>query len=422
MEDMGIFKAYDIRGLYPQELNEEIAGDIGKAIGSMAGKKTIYVGNDTRVGTYKIKDSFISGLLSTGARVIDVGMVPIAVPALASFDKKTYGVCITASHNPPQYTGILPFYMGKSVRPRKVKEIYESKSFLAGKGTLKKGDYQTKYLLRITKGMKDLKFKVGVDAMGGSGTFASKLALNIVGAEPKLLRPSISMDFFGMTPEPSKENMKELSKFVLENHLDLGVQLDGDADRLDFMDESGNFIDPVVSALMFIKYMKIKEAVINVSCPSIFKRFTNVKFVPVGRPNIEGAKFGFETSSHYYFGDYFPASDALLPMVLMLKVMKTSGKKMSELVKEMPKVYYEIVPIRMKDSDEINRAMISAEKEMERYGKVDRMDGAKVYFDNGSILVRKSETEPLIRVFYEGVDEESFLKMKELAYKIMPWK
>ncbi|MEM3846077.1 MAG: hypothetical protein QXU98_10295, partial [Candidatus Parvarchaeota archaeon] len=355
-------------------------------------------------------------------KVLDLGMVPIAVPAFASFKEKTYGVCLTASHNPPKYTGILTFDNGKSLDPERIKSIYSSKSFLSGEGTIKKQDYQSKYLLRITKGINGVNFKVGIDAMGGAGTFASKLAVKLIGAEPKMLHPNISMDFFGKTPEPSKENISELSSFVEENHLDMGMQLDGDADRVIFTDEHGNFIDPVISALIFVRYLHIEEAVINVMSPSIFKRFTKVKFVAVGRNRLEGVEFGFETSSHFYFGKYFPASDGILTSILMLNILKKSGKTMSELAKEFPRPYYKLEAVKMRSSEEMDAALKEAEKRMSVYGRIDRTDGAKVYFDDGSICVRKSETEPLIRVFYEGVDESSFMKMGEIAYKIMPWK
>ena len=168
---MDIFREYDIRGIYPKEIDEKKAKKIGLAVAVVAKREKIFLSYDNRVGSLKIKDSFINGLLDGGVVVYNSGLYPITVSAFASFIEKSYGVCVTASHNPAEYTGILMFKdgTGMSVTPDKIKSKMSEKPAKT-RGHVVDYDYSGRYIDYISKGVGKLNLKIGIDSMGGSTT------------------------------------------------------------------------------------------------------------------------------------------------------------------------------------------------------------------------------------------------------------
>jgi phosphomannomutase len=422
---MEIFKEYDIRGLYPQEINEENAYRISRAIITSLKDKKIFLGYDNRKGSLAIKDFVKKGLIESGGEVIDVGLGPIMIPVFASFLEKTSGLCITASHNPAEYTGLLPYYDGITVVPEKIKRVYNSGKFAEGIGSIKEEDYYEKYIKYITKGIKKMKLKVGIDSMGGSTTSIAPDIFERIGCKAELLHKKPDSNFYGKTPEPVKTNAIELEKMVKKKALDFGIQLDADGDRVAFINEKGVFIDPMTIAMIFIKYLKLKNVVATVSCSSHLEEFANITYSKVGRPNIEKIlargkfDFGVETASHYYFARYFPFSDGLLGAVLMANILNKTSKKISELAKEFPEIYFESKSIPFKNETERTEKLKKMEEKAVKYGNVQRIDGVKVINEGGFILFRKSNTEPLLRIYYEGKNKESFKKIKKLVETII---
>ncbi len=420
---MGIFKEYDIRGIYPNDINEDVAYNIGKSIGKYIEDKTVFVNHDTRKGSLMIKNSIIDGLKESGVNVIDLGLGPVMIPAFASFKEKKYGISITASHNPPEYTGVLLFKDGFSLSPKEVENIFNNRKFSEGLGSYNKSDYSRDYVDYILKGIDKMDIKVAIDTMGGATTEIVKEIFK--GATFDMLNNSFSQDFFGKTPEPSEKNAQELIGLVKSGDFDFGVQFDGDGDRAIFIDENGNFVDTMIIALIFIKYFNFKRVVANVSCSSILEKYANVIYTPVGRPFIEkglidnNADFGVETSSHFYFGNYYPFSDGLLAAVLMSKLLFNTKKKLSQMVKEFPRVYLRSFSIRFDDEISRDSFMDKVKSQLMSLGSLNMLDGFKVMIKDGFILVRKSNTEPIIRVVYEGKDEQSLERIKQITDKFI---
>ncbi len=422
---MEIFKEYDIRGLYPQEIDEEKAYKISRAIATSLKGKKIFLGYDNRIGSLAIKDYVKKGLVESGKEVVDLGLGPIMIPVFASFIEKTNGLCITASHNPAKYTGLLPYNKGVTVTPEKIKKVYDKNKFTEKIGNLVEEDYYEKYISYITKGIGKLNLNIGIDSMGGSTTSIAADIFERLNCKVKLLHAKPDSNFYGKTPEPIKENAGELENMVKKEKLDLGMQFDADGDRVAFVDENGRFVDPMVITMIFIRYLKLKKVVATVACSSHLEEFAQITYSKVGRPNIEknlvNKKFdlGVETASHYYFARYFPFSDGLLGGVLLASILNKSKKKLSQLVNEFPKVYFDSISLPFENESKRTTKMKEIEKEAVKYGKIERIDGIKVINDNGFMLFRKSNTEPILRVYYEGKDEESYKRIKDIVNSII---
>ncbi len=421
---MEIFKKYDIRGLYPSEINEENAFRIGRAIATLLKKKNIFLNYDNRLGSIRIKDNFTSGLIHSGATVYELGMGPVTVSAFASIREDACGICISASHNPMEYTGILTYINGVTLTPEPIKAVYLEKKFSENFGKMIPFGYDDKYVDYITKGEK-MKVKVGVDSMGGSTTFIAPYIFNKVGAKVSMLRSSPSSDFYGRVPEPSPENCKDLGRLVKKDGLNFGLQLDADGDRGMIVDDKGRALDPMITSLILIKYLKFKNIVATIACSSLLEDYAKVKYVKTGRPNVEDEMktkkydFGVETASHFYFGKYYPFSDGILLGLLVGRVIAITGKKLSELVKEFPKIYYGNLSLAFSSQDKIKRKMGEIEKNLKGYKNKIEMDGVKILLENGFMLFRPSNTEPLVRVYYEGRGPAEFKKIHALVNRII---
>ncbi|MCL5009718.1 MAG: hypothetical protein M1433_01930 [Candidatus Parvarchaeota archaeon] len=422
---MDIFKSYDIRGLYPQEINEDKAFRIGQSIGTFIKNKPIFVNYDNRKGSVEIKQNFIAGLLKVGATVYELGMGPVTVSAFASFVEDAYGVCISASHNPKEYTGILMYKKGVTVTPEPIKAVYTSEKFRDKRGKPIPFGYDGKYIDYITREMGKLDIRVGIDSMGGSTTYIAPFVFGRVGAKVNSLRTSTSQDFYGKVPEPLAENARELCELVRKEKLDFGLQLDADGDRCLIVDDSGKALDPMVTAMVLIKHLKLNRTAATIACSSRLEAYTDVKYTKTGRPNVEAKMktgkydFGVETASHFYFGAYYPFSDGILTGLLIASIIKKTGRKLSELVEEFPQIYYKNISLKFDSAEKIKHKMASIKKNLKQYKNQIKLDGVKVPLHDGFMLFRPSNTEPLIRVYYEGMTESALKRIGRLVNTVI---
>ena len=422
---MDIFKSYDIRGLYPKELNEENAHRIGRAVGTLIKNRPVFVNYDNRIGSIAIKRSFTSGLLMSGATVYELGLGPVTVSAFASFSEKAYGVCISASHNPKEYTGILTYKDGVTVTPDPIRKIYHSGRFASKYGKPIPFGYDDKYVDYITNGIKNLGVKVGIDSMGGATTYIAPFVFNRAGARVNSLRTEPSPDFYGKTPEPLKENSTGLRRLVKKSGLDFGLQLDADGDRCLIVDDAGTPLDPMTTAMVLIKYLKLKRTAATIACSGRLEEYTKVDYTKTGRPNVEVElnkgkyDFGVETAAHFYFGKYYPFSDGILTGLLMASIIKNTGRKLSQIVKEFPKIYYMNLSIKFDSAEKINKKMNTITGRLKQYKNQIKTDGIKVPLNDGFMLFRPSNTEPLIRVYYEGNDGKALKRIGRIVDSVI---
>lgn len=445
-----VFKAYDVRGTYPDPLNEKMAWRIGFGVGRLlleeaeaAGERTpmmknLVVGHDMRTSSPSLREALCQGMVDSGANVIQVGLVdtPFVYFAVNHLDCAG-GVMVTASHNPPNYNGF-------KVSRRKAKPMGEANGLAevrkyaatvdeskkgTGTANLEERDLWEPYLEHVhafldTQGVP---LKVVIDASNGmAGTMAPKVlgrrGKGVEGLDVVELNFDNSKGEFVHEPNPLvAANLAQLQEKVVAEGADLGICFDGDADRCVAVDEKGRIIgcdhltallakgflaenqgSPIIYDLRSSK--ALEEGVKAAGGKPVRSRVGHVFMKEaVAR---EGACFGGELSGHFYFADNFNADSGAIAMCVLLSTVAKSGKPLSEL----------IAPIaRYKQSGEINfecedkDAAIEelAEAYMER-GILDELDGITVdcFEDEGWWCnVRKSNTEPLLRLNLEARDQ-----------------
>jgi len=441
--DPVIFKAYDIRGIYPTQLNEETAYLVGKALAEYLKPKNIAVGRDMRLSSPALFESLTGGILEAGADVINIGLCSTdeLYFAVGKFGYDA-GVMITASHNPKEYNGFkicrkeaVPLSGDSGLK--EIQQIIASEKFSTSKkkGNLIQKDVTDDYIRHILSFV-DVKkinpFKIVVDAGNGmSGLLVPKLFEKLPGQLiPMFFELDGSFPNHPASPiEP--ENLKFLQEKVLQEKAFLGAAFDGDADRVFFVDEKANMLGgDIVTALVaksLLKKEKGATILYNIICsrtvPCVIQESGGKAIkTRVGHALIKplmkqyNAVFGGEHSGHFYYRDNFYADSALITLVVFLELLSEENKKASELVKEIDR-YFRSGEINSQVEDISNKL-----KEIEKIysnGKIDHLDGLTVEFDNWWFNVRPSNTEPLLRLNVEAESPELLQqKTQELLAQI----
>lgn len=425
---MSIFKAYDIRGVYGDDLNDGIMRDLGKALGTfLGGDKNVCVGYDTRKSSKKLFEAFSLGLTSTGCNVVSLGLVTNPMLYFYAWKNKMFGALITASHNPKQWNGL------KLVRPngvsfideiKKMEEIYDSDIFIKGNGKITAADAVKDYEEFLRKNIGINRKKVVVECFGAAGIMALPI-LKRLGLEVISLHDRPDGDFFGFErPEPKGENLDNLKKVVSREKADFGVAFDGDADRSVFIDDKG--IETNVSSVIavFAEYILKKKKgsiLLTADCASEIETIVRnlggkTIWWRVGHGFIEEkclkekALLGGEQSSHLYFNEFYPFSDGALATIYLAKILTESKKTFSEMTNKIKIHPIEKIYINV-GNDENKLRIIEAIKK--RYPKaLDIMDGIKFKLNDIEwVLIRMSQTNPEINLCVEAKDEK---RMKDL--------
>jgi len=433
--DPSIFKAYDIRGIYPIQLNEETAYLMGKALVEYLKPKNIAVGRDMRLSSPAIFENLTKGILETGSNVVDIGLCSTdeLYFAVGKFGFEG-GVMITASHNPKEYNGFkicqkeaVPLSGDSGLK--EIRQIIASGRFSTSKkkGDLIQKDVTDDYLRHILSfvDIKKIKpFKIVVDAGNGmAGLLIPKLFAHL----PCQLIPMF-FELDGSFPnhpaspiEP--ENLKFLQEKVIQEKAFLGAAFDGDADRVFFVDEKAQMLGgDIITALVaksLLKKEKGATILYNIICSRTVPRVIQenggkaIK-TRVGHALIKplmkqyNAVFGGEHSGHFYYRDNFYADSALITLVVFLELLSEENKRVSELVKEIDR-YFRSGEINSQVED-IPKKLKEIEKIYSK-GKIDHLDGLTVEFDNWWFNVRPSNTEPLLRLNVEA-DSPELLQQK----------
>lgn len=441
--DQKIFKAYDIRGTYPDQLNEEIAYKVGRALVEYLNPKTVVLGRDMRLSSPKLYEGLTRGIVESGCDVIDIGLVSTDCLyfAVGKFGYDA-GVMITASHNPPEYNG---FKMCKreavplsgEVGIDQMKILILNDDFAPPKklGTIKKHDVEQAYvqhLLSFVDKDKIKPFKIVIDAGNG-------MAGNII---PKLfshLRCDLIPMFFeldGSFPhhlaspiEP--ENIAPLREKVLAEKADLGVAFDGDADRMFLVDEKAQPLGGDMITAMVAKNLLKKEKgatiLYNLICskavPQIIEgsggrairtRVGHALIKPLMKKH--NAVFGGEHSGHFYFRNNWFADSGLIALLVCLELISEEDKLLSALIRSIDP-YFRTGEINSR-VDDIPKKLKEIEKHYS-FGKIDRLDGITADFGDWWFNVRPSNTEPLLRLNIEADTKEKLEKKKQELLKLI---
>ena len=429
------FHDYDIRGIYPSEINEEFYYHLGKALALYFKKGPIAVGYDARNSSPSLFKNLIQGITDYGVNVVDLGMISTEIHNFASgkYDFKA-NIIVSASHNPPEYNGAKILQQGvKALHGSwglpEIKEFMNQETPKAAKpGKVSKQDIFEDWLnhaLSFIDQKKLKNLKVVVDAgngMGGPSWLAIKerLPIEIV---PLYLNPD--GNFPNHIADPLKdENTKDLIEKVKEVKADLGIALDGDADRIFFIDETGRKVAGTITTAIFCDYLLQKQKgyyLYNAICGRIVKE-TIVKNggkpvrTRVGHSFIKAkmqelsAIFCGEHSGHFFFGSNYGAESSLIAGLIMLEAVSVSHQSMSSLVAK-----FDSYP----NSGEINFKVDSVSKVQQAIKdyyqtlaeSIDEIDGVSVWFKDYWFNVRGSKTEPLLRLNLEA-DNQALLQDK----------
>ena len=442
MEKLNCFKAYDIRGKVPSELNPDLAYKIGRAFAKYTGAKKVIVGYDVRQSSVDICNALMNGLTDSGSDVVNIGlcgteMIYFSTPYLNADG----GIMITASHNPPEYNGM------KFVKRDSVPVGYDSGLNLieemiikndlgtvaSSKGKIEELDVMDSFIDNLSKfyDPKKIKpFKVVVNAGNGCAGLAvdaieSRLPIKMI----KLFNEPDSQFPNGVPNPLLVENRKPTIDGVLKNNADLGVAWDGDYDRCFFFDEKGNFIEGYyIVGLLAKSILKNFPGERIVHDPRLIWNTLDVvehsKGVAVqsksGHAFIKqkmrevNSIYGGEMSAHHYFRDNAYSDSGMIPFLLIMQLMSEEDKTLSDLVEEMIANY----PC----SGEINSTIddpAAKIKEIEKLytgGKVDTTDGLSVEYNDWRFNLRMSNTEPIIRLNVESKGDVLLMeeKTKEL--------
>jgi phosphomannomutase len=429
--DPKIFKAYDIRGVYPTEINEEAAYKIAQAYAKFIQPRTVALGRDVRISGPKLKQAVMQGLVDHGVNVVDVGVVSTDMMYFATvFYGYDGGLTVTASHNPREFNG-LKLVRAKSAPISGDTGIMEIRDLvLAGysyrapeKGTVTHKDILDDYIEKVLSVVDTKKIKpVKVVANINFGYTAAVL---------KKLRAKLPIEFVFLNEEPNGEfpkgrpdplvpdNRQETMDLVRREKADLGVAWDADADRCYFFDETGRFLSgyftsAILSGYFLKKYpgakvvidMKqnwaIKDAVARSGGIALPNRTGHSLFKE--RMIKEDAVFGGEVSGHFYFKDYFYLDNGMIPFLAILDILSSSNKKLSEIYQPLFDKYFAI--------EETNRVVQDVPKVLatlkQKYadGELSEIDGVSVDYPDWRFNVRSSNTEPLVRLNLEAKTPE----------------
>jgi phosphomannomutase len=436
----GIFKAYDIRGTYPDQLNEEDAWKIGCATArflrsllrgyqrGQAASQSLCVGRDMRTHSEAIAKALIEGMNSTGANVIDIGMIDTPQMYFAINHLGTCGgVQVTASHNPAKYNGFK--ISGLDAKPigadtglKDIEHIATALLHTKGKatGSVESHDLTAEYKKHVLKFLRPnvKKMKIAVDASNG---MAGKMVPAIFGKLPVKI---IEINFehtgkFKHEPNPLIEsNLAELKATVKKNKCDFGVCFDGDADRLMMVDEKGDTIGCDLMTALMVPYFLEKEpksTVVydlrssRVVVEEIIKHGGTPRRERVGHAYMKKALrdshsvFGGELSGHFYYRDNFYADSGMITLVHVINIVSKADLPISELISPLRRYH---------SSGEMNFTVENKQAKMDdlakRYsdGQIDHLDGVTIGYKDWWFNCRPSNTEPLLRLNVEAKSKE----------------
>ena len=434
-----IFREYDIRGVYPIDIDVDVAYTIGKAYGTYIkryNENMCLVGHDNRISSPSLNNALTEGILSTGVDVIDLGLVTTPMLYYGRILKKiNAGIMVTASHNPKDDNGFK--FSFNEVGNAKGNEIFEFRDFVLnnsfdeGSGTLYRYNIIPEYydLIKNNLNFGNRRLKAVVDCGNGTTSLFARELYSMFPIDLVMLYDESDGNFPNHHPDPIvEENLKDLKKKVLEEKADIGISFDGDGDRAGFVDEKGNIVTSdeyaVIVLRELLKNSSNKDALYDIKCSSIVKDEI-LKLGGIPHENRTGASymmdtvmkenilFGVEYSGHIYFNnDFPPITSGLYAGLKILEILSHKNNSISELLNNINK-YYSTAEAKFRFSDEIKHKVVEKVKEysLSKGYTISDIDGIKAYVDNGWALVRCSNTGPNVTTRFEAKTES---RLKEI--------
>ena len=431
MLDPKVFKAYDVRGIYPTELDEDGARAIGRAYVEHFEPERIAVGRDMRVSSPSMAAAVMEGAASAGATVLDLGLVGTEMVYFAVGELELDGgIMVTASHNPKEYTGMKIVRSGAlpvggesgllELRDRATHPAPES----SRDGSIEPYDIWPAYVGRVLSFVDVAAIRpltVVIDAANGmAGVMLPQILERLpVDARTYFFEPDGT--FPNHEPNPLlPENREFIVAKTLEERADVGIAFDGDADRCFFVDDTGDFVPgDFVTALLAESILErepggriIYDVRASWAVPDTIERAGGVPLINrVGHAYIkhrmrkERAVFGGEVSGHYYFRDFTQADSGVVPFLLMLELISKRGQKLSELLAPYRERYFLTGELNTPVAD-VGAKLQELEERFGPEGQISHLDGLSVESADWHFNVRPSNTEPLLRLNLEALSQE----------------
>ncbi|OLS25426.1 MAG: putative phosphoglucosamine mutase [Candidatus Heimdallarchaeota archaeon LC_2] len=431
-----IFRAYDIRGVYIEDISSEIFLELGKAFGTYVkrkGKSIVTVGGDIRASTQALLFSFTAGVMSTGVSCDLVEKSPLGITLFNSFEKDfVASAFITASHLPPNWNGV-KYYWGPGIgfSPQDnadVQKIYELSDFdevdvfdIGRTSVVNPYSNYVNYLKSKFKFTK--KFKIAVDCGNGATALIIPKLYQDLGFEVNSLFDDPDPRFPNRSSEPTEESLSQFSDYIKNIDIDFGAGFDGDGDRCVFTDETGRVISADTFGIIVSDYLlktgSNNRIVINMECSLAMETYlesigAEVSRIRVGHSflSLEGkqkdAVFGVEASGHAIVPSVFLFDDAMILPLIFAEALEFKQKSVSELAKEVKLPIKKRFDFKCSDAskflvlEQIKPILIAED------GKIDDVDGISLTNQDGRILVRVSNTSPKLRITIESMKQEGF--------------
>jgi len=420
---MTIFGAYDVRGVYPKDINPHLAEKIGLTFPDVVSTKKILVGYDARKTSPKLFNALVSGLKKRGMQIFTIGLC--SKPQFffsAFFYEFDAGIYITASHNPSQYNGFKfvgknGIQMGYDQGLEKLEQLINRGNWHESlhEGLVVKFDTGIDYDMFLEKYIiPNKELKIVIDSLNGTGSRAAKLLANYTNAT--LLNNTPNGNFPKKNPNPTvAEVRKPLEQKVKQTKAAIGIAFDGDADRVVFVNEKGKVVPPDFILALLIDHLGEKgdRVVVDALLSKVVDEECKKNKIKVYRSKVgtsyiiqnmkrKRARFGAEWSGHFYFEDLNHSDSGVLCAIHVLNIMKVTQQKLSDLIK--PYERYIISEMRNFEVDD-KQAVIDMVNE-DFKGKKDRLDGLSVETDTYKFNIRPSNTEPLLRCRIEGKKQD----------------
>lgn len=435
-----IFKAYDIRGKFPDEINRDVAYTIGKAYGTKLlsiGKNKCIVGYDNRESSIELSLSLSLGILSTGVDVINLGLVttPMAIYSKEVLKIPSY-VMVTASHNPKDDNGFkFSFDESGNVKGDDIDKFYDlviSGNFKEGMGKFSRYNVEKDYLELFRRGINlgDKKLKVVIDLANGTTSCIARELFEQFDIDLTIINEESDSSFHNHHPDPCvAANQKQLQDKVLELHADLGIGFDGDGDRCGIVDNLGHIIPTDIYMAIMCKDIILnnedKRILYDVKCSNALKdEIVKWGGVPIcyrtgasytmAKVIDDNILFGGEYSGHVFFNDRIPViGSGIYAGLRMVEVLSKTDKKLSDLVDSISK-YYSTEEIKIHSPNDIKDRVIEDIKKycINMRFNIDLTDGVKIIRPDSWALIRVSNTGPNITVRFEADTEDKLFLIK----------
>jgi phosphomannomutase/phosphomannomutase/phosphoglucomutase len=437
-----IFREYDIRGVYEKDYDLEFCKELGAAFCRFVRKKNpelstplISIGFDARLSSPEIEKNVIQGIRDEGGDVLSLGLVTTPISYFSMFQTDAHGgIMITGSHNPPDYNGF-KISLGKTtIFGDEIQELQQvlvngkDKSIDRPKGKLDDYDIFKPYLEKYIPEFSGIEnIKVVLDCGNGAAGVIARKLYEGVGLKPIILFEEPDGNFPNHHPDPTvEENLEDLKKSVLENKADIGIGFDGDADRIAIIDENATPILGDELMILVSRYLLEtnpgSKIIGDVKCSNRLYEDINrlggkAIMWKTGHSLIknkikeEGAPFGGELSGHIFFADKnYGYDDALYAGLRLIEILAKTGKKPSELLEGLPKVF-NTPEIRIDTTEEKKQTIVKILQEKfsedtESY-KVNMIDGVRISYEDGWALARASNTQPVLVLRFEANSQKA---------------